>query len=146
MNLNDIGVDLDNYNNYCGLNINGFIIECLNDDNTVTTLRLFDHDFESKAYEFNFTDNLGLPLSLTYIDFYQLFPSGSFNFDFIYPLNDLEILRFPGLPQNILTATIDWEKLSQMPNLREIFMRYRKFYGDMGIIKNFSCPLEKLNV
>ena len=147
MNLTDIGVNLDNYNNYCGLSINNFEIECLNDNNTIVTLRLHDHNFESLGYEFNFTDNLGLPLSLTFIDFCKLLASGSFNFDYIYPLNNLETLHFCGFPGNIaLTGSIDWEKLSQMPNLRKIFMQYRCFDGDMGAITNFSCPLEKINV
>ena len=146
MNLNDIGVNLDNYSNYCGLNINNFRIGCSNDNNTITALWLFNYNWESLGYEFNFTDNLGLPLSLTFIDFYRLRPVGSFNFDYIYPLNDLETLHFTGFPDNILTGYIDWEKLSQMPNLREIFMEYRRFYGDMGTIKNFSSPLEKFNV
>ena len=147
MNLNDIGVDLDNYSNYCGLNIGNFRIECLNDNSTIITLRLFNYNWESLGYEFNFTDNLGLPSSLTYIDFYRLRPVGSFNFDYIYPLNDLERFDFTGFSNNIaLTGSIDWEKLSQMPSLREVFMQYRNFDGDMGVITNFSGPLEKINV
>ena len=146
MNLNDIGVDLDNYNNYCGISINNFRIGCLNDNNTIITLRFYDHNFESLGYEFNFTDNLGLPLSLTYIDFYLLRPVGLFNFDYIYPLNDLERLHFEGLPHGVLTGSIDWAKLSQMPKIKEISIEYREFYGDMGAIKNFSGPLERFKV
>ena len=148
MNLRDINIDLDNYTHYCGLMNTYFNIECLNNDNnTIIGITLGGMNFENTNYQFNFSDDLGLPTSLTYIDFYRLSPVGIFDFNYIYSLSNLEILRFTGYPTRIkLAGTINWEMISKMPKLKDFYIQYRRFDGDIGLIQSFSGPLERIDV
>ena len=148
IDLNDThGINLDNYTNYCGLSVTNFNIQCDYGNDSITDISLRGFDGETLDYQFNFTDNLGLPSLLEEISLYRFFPIGSFDFEYIYPLKKLKILYFTGLyGKTKLNGTIDWNRLIQMPNLRNIYLFARNFDGNLSEIKDIQSPLRHINV
>ena len=148
---NPVNINLDEYSDYCNIASpdNHLVINCVNDN--ITELLLRDNnlqlDWQDTGYQFNYTDQLGLPESLIFLDFSRLYIDEEFDFDYIYGLDNLEIFFMDGASnKKKMYGTIEWDKVSQMNSLREIKIRFRKFYGDLGFITNFTAPIERIDV
>ena len=141
------GINLDNYTNYCGLSFTKFDVKCDYANDSITGISLRSFDWETLDYQFNFTDNLGLPSLLEAIELNGLYLIGSFDFEYIYPLKQLKTILFTGsYNKRKLNGTIDWNRMLQMPNLQRLFLFARNFNGNLSDIKDIQSPLRYINV